>query len=85
MRSPKNNWDFRTSLEEALHQLTIVMSDRGIPATYRHMHGFASHTFSFINARNGRYRVKFHFKSQQGIRTLSDAEAEAVSGPTQLN
>ncbi|MCC6197502.1 MAG: catalase, partial [Burkholderiales bacterium] len=50
LRSAKNNWDFWTSLPEALHQVTIVMSDRGIPASYRHMHGFGSHTFSFINA-----------------------------------
>jgi catalase len=49
----------------------------GIPATYRHMHGFGSHTFSFINASNQRYRVKFHLKSQQGIRYLTDGEAEA--------
>ncbi|WP_137937901.1 catalase [Chitinivorax sp. B] len=80
MRSAKNNWDFWTSLPEALHQITIVMSDRGIPATYRHMHGFGSHTFSFINAENERFWVKFHFKSQQGIKNLSDAEAEALIG-----
>jgi catalase len=80
LRSAKNNWDFWTSLPEALHQITIVMSDRGIPATYRHMHGFGSHTFSFINAKNERYWVKFHFKSQQGIKNLSDAEAEAIIG-----
>jgi catalase len=55
MRSAKNNWDFWTSLPEALHQVTIVMSDRGIPASYRHMHGFGSHTFSFINAKNQRF------------------------------
>ena len=66
MRSAQNNWDFWTSLPEALHQVTIVMSDRGIPATYRHMHGFGSHTFSFINAKNERYWVKFHFKSPAG-------------------
>jgi catalase len=54
MRSAKNNWDFWTSLPEALHQITITMSERGIPATYRHMHGFGSHTFSFINADNER-------------------------------
>ena len=80
MRSAKNNWDFWTSLPEALHQVTIVMSDRGLPATYRHMHGFASHTFSLINARNERFWVKFHFKSQQGIKNLTDAEAEAIIG-----
>lgn len=80
MRSAKNNWDFWTSLPEALHQITIVMSDRGIPASYRTMHGFGSHTFSFINANNQRFWVKFHFKSQQGIRNLTDAEAEAIIG-----
>jgi len=80
MRSAKNNWDFWTSLPEALHQVTIVMSDRGIPASYRHMHGFGSHTFSFINAANERYWVKFHFRTQQGIKNLTDAEAEAIIG-----
>ena len=73
LRSAQNNWDFWTSLPEALHQVTIVMSDRGIPATYRHMHGFGSHTFSFINAKNERYWVKFHLKTQQGIKNLTDA------------
>jgi len=80
MRSATNNWDFWTSLPEALHQITIVMSDRGIPATYRHMHGFGSHTFSFINADNERFWVKFHLKSQQGIKNLTDAEAESMVG-----
>ncbi len=80
LRSALNNWDFWTSLPEALHQVTIVMSDRGIPATYRHMHGFGSHTFSLINAKNERFWVKFHLRSQQGIRNLTDAEAEAVIG-----
>jgi catalase len=80
MRSARNNWDFWTSLPEALHQVTIVMSDRGIPASYRHMHGFGSHTFSLINAKNERYWVKFHFKTQQGIKNLTDEEAEAIIG-----
>jgi len=80
LRSALNNWDFWTSLPEALHQVTIVMSDRGIPATYRHMHGFGSHTFSMINADNKRFWVKFHLRTQQGIKNLTDAEAEAVIG-----
>ncbi|MCL4130482.1 UNVERIFIED_CONTAM: hypothetical protein GTU68_039703 [Idotea baltica] len=80
MRSAQNNWDFWTSLPEALHQVTIVMSDRGIPATYRHMHGFGSHTFSMINSDNERFWVKFHFKSEQGIKNLTDEEAETVIG-----
>ena len=78
MRSAQNNWDFWTSLPEALHQITIVMSDRGIPDGYRHMHGFGSHTYSFINAANQRHWVKFTWKTQQGIRNLSDAEAGQV-------
>ncbi len=80
LRSARNNWDFWTSLPEALHQVTIVMSDRGIPATYRNMHGFGSHTFSFINDKNERFWVKFHWKTQQGIKNLTDAEAEAAVG-----
>ncbi|WP_319541874.1 catalase [uncultured Pseudodesulfovibrio sp.] len=80
MRSAKNNWDFWTSLPEALHQVTITMSDRGIPQSYRHMHGFGSHTFSFINAKNERFWVKFHFRSHQGIKNLTDEEATKTVG-----
>jgi len=80
LRSAENNWDFWTLLPEALHQITIVMSDRGIPKGYRHMHGFGSHTFSFISPNNERFWVKFHFVCQQGIENLSDAEATEVVG-----
>jgi catalase len=80
MRSALNNWDFWTSLPEALHQVTIVMSERGIPYSYRHMHGFGSHTFSFINKDNQRYWVKFHFHTQQGIKNMTDQESEAAIG-----
>lgn len=80
MRSANNNWDFWTSLPEALHQVTIVMSDRGIPKSYRHMHGFGSHTFSMINDKNERVWVKFHMRTQQGIQNLTDEEAEALIG-----
>jgi catalase len=80
MRSAHNNWDFWTSLPEALHQVTVVMSDRGIPTSYRHMHGFGSHTFSLINAKNERVWVKFHLRTQQGIRNLTDEEAEMLVG-----
>ena len=78
LRSAKNNWDFWTSLPEALHQITITMSDRGIPYSYRHMDAFGSHTYSFLNAANERYWVKFHFKTQQGIKNLTNAEADAI-------
>jgi catalase len=80
LRSARNNWDFWTALPEALHQVTIVMSERGIPASYRHMHGFGSHTFSFINAADERFWCKFHFRTQQGIRNLLNEEAELLIG-----
>ena len=82
LRSANNNWDFWTSLPEALHQVTVVMSDRGIPASYRHMHGYGSHTFSFINAQNERVWCKFHLRTQQGIKNLTDKEAEELIGKT---
>lgn len=80
MRSAENNWDFWTLLPEALHQVTITMSERGIPFSYRHMDLFGSHTFSFINNKGERFWVKFHFKTQQGIKNLTDAEAEVLIG-----
>ncbi|MBS1486126.1 MAG: catalase [Bacteroidetes bacterium] len=80
LRSANNNWDFWTLLPEALHQITIVMSDRGIPKTYRHMHGFGSHTFSLINKNGVRHWVKFHFVTQQGIENLSNEEARKTVG-----
>ncbi|MDY0088547.1 MAG: catalase, partial [Coriobacteriia bacterium] len=80
MRSAHNNWDFWTLLPEALHQLTILMSDRGIPKSYRHMHGFGSHTYSLINAAGERSWVKFHWVCEQPIEYLTDAEAQALVG-----
>ena len=79
-RSAQNNWDFWTLLPETFHQTTIVMSDRGIPASFRNMHYFGEHTFSFYNAENQRVWCKFHFKTQQGIKNLTDAEAERIAG-----
>lgn len=80
LRSADNNWDYWTLLPEALHQVTIVMSDRGIPKSYRHMHGFGSHTYSFINAKQERFWVKYHFRTKQGIENLSDEEAGNLIG-----
>jgi catalase len=80
LRSPDNNWDFWTALPEALHQVTIVMSERGIPRSYRTMHGFGSHAFSMVNAAGERVWVKFHFVSQQGIENLTDEAAANVIG-----
>src|SRR6201990_1712167 len=80
MRSADNNWDFWTLLPEALHQVTVVMRARGIPKSFRHMHGFGSHAYSFVNAADERIWVKFHFRTGQGIQNLTDAEAEALGG-----
>ena len=80
LRSASHNWDFWTLLPEALHQVTIVMSERGIPASYRHMHGFGSHTYSFWNAQGERFWVKFHFRTQQGIQNLTDEQARELIG-----
>lgn len=79
-RSAQNNWDFWTLLPETFHQTTIVMSDRGIPASFRNMHVFGEHTFSFYNEENKRVWCKFHLLTQQGIKNLSDAEAEKLAG-----
>nr|QDL90314.1 catalase [Trypanosomatidae sp. Fi-14] len=80
LRNATFKWDFWTLLPEALHQVTITMSDRGIPDGYRHMHGFGSHTFSFINHEQQRHWVKFHLLTQQGIKNLTDDEAAILRG-----
>jgi len=75
LKSPTMMWDFWSLNPESLHQVMTLMSDRGTPYGYRHMHGFGSHTFSFINAQNERFYVKFHFLTQQGIKNFTDAES----------
>ena len=80
MRSAQNNWDFWTLLPESFHQRTIVMSDRGIPASFRNMHFYGEHTFSFYNDKNERVWCKFHFHTQQGIKNLTNEEATAICG-----
>jgi len=78
LKSNNNKWDFWTSLPESLHQVTIEMSDRGIPKSYRNMHGFSSHAYSMINDKNERVWVKFHMRTQQGIKTLTGEEAAEI-------
>ena len=84
-RHPKSNlrsatamWDFWSLSPESLHQVTILMSDRGLPKSLRHVNGYGSHTYSFINAANERFWVKFHFKTLQGIQTMTNAEGDAT-------
>jgi len=81
-RDPKTNlrnniamWDFWSLSPESMHQITILFSDRGLPRSYRHINGYGSHTYSFINAKNERFWVKFHFKTAQGIKNMTDKES----------
>ncbi|QIW15930.1 catalase [Pasteurellaceae bacterium RH1A] len=86
-RNPQTNlrdanaaWDFWARHPESMHQVMILHSDRGIPATLRHMNGYGSHTFSFVNEANERFWVKFHFKTQQGHKHFTNEEAAKVVG-----
>lgn len=78
LRSNTAAWDFWSLSPESLHQVTILMSDRGIPKSYRHVNGYGSHTYSLINASGEKFWVKFHFKTLQGIETITNAQAEAI-------
>ncbi|WP_299620224.1 catalase [Pelagibius sp.] len=80
LRSATAMWDFWSQSPESLHQITILMSDRGIPVSPRFMNGYGSHTFSFINASGERFWVKFHFKTRQGHSHLTNEEAARVIG-----
>ncbi len=80
LRNPVAVWDYWSQSPEAMHQITILMSDRGIPQSYRHMNGYGSHTYSFINSDNERFWVKFHLKTQQGHRYWTNEEAAKVIG-----
>lgn len=80
LRSPNTNFDYWSSLPESLLQTTIINSDRGIPSSFRYMHGFGSHTYSMYNEDGERVWVKFHFRSEQGIQNYTDQEAEMVNG-----
>lgn len=79
MRSNNAMWDFWTLSPEALHQVSFLMSDRGTPRTYRHMNGYGSHTFLWVNAQGEKFWVKYHFKTEQGIENFTDAEAKVMS------
>ena len=78
-RSHNAQWDFWTRSPESAHQVTILMSDRGTPRTYRHQHGFGSHTFMWINAGGEKYWIKYHIRTEQGIENFTDDEAGAMA------
>ncbi len=80
LKSAQMMWDFWSNAPESLHQVTMLFSDRGTPDGYRHMDGFGSHTFSLINAAGDRVWVKWHLKTQQGIKNLAAADAVRLAG-----
>ncbi|TKK89820.1 catalase [Herbidospora galbida] len=80
MRDHNMQWDFWTLSPESAHQVTFLMSDRGTPASWRHMHGFGSHTFLWYNAAGEKFWVKYHLRTEQGIKNFTDAEANAMIG-----
>lgn len=82
LRSPTAMWDFWSLSPESLHQVTILMSDRGLPVAPMYMNGYGSHTYSLWNDKGERFWVKFHFKTMQGHKHYTNAEAEEVVGKT---
>jgi catalase len=80
LRSNNAQWDFWSLRPESYHQVIILMSDRGTPRTWRHMNGYSSHTYMWVNAEGKRAWVKYHFKTEQGIQNFTAAEAQAMAG-----
>ncbi len=77
-KDPDMFWDFLSLTPESIHQVTILFSDRGIPATYRHMNGYSSHTFKWYNEKGEYFWVQYHFKTDQRIKNLTRQEAEIM-------
>ncbi|MFC9440056.1 catalase [Nocardia sp. NPDC057030] len=80
LRDHNMQWDFWTLRPETAHQVTWLMGDRGIPKTYRHMNGYGSHTYQWVNAAGERFWVKYHFKTDQGVDYLTQADADRIAG-----
>jgi catalase len=78
LRDNDMQWDFWTLSPESAHQVTWLMGDRGIPRTWRHMNGYSSHTYMWINDKDQRFWVKYHFKTDQGIECFTQAEADQL-------
>ncbi|TCP27780.1 catalase [Scopulibacillus darangshiensis] len=79
LKNPNAVWDFWSLSPESLHQVTTLMSDRGIPATFRHMHGYGSHTFKWTNADGDGVWIKYHFKTEQGVKNLATDVADRLA------
>ena len=80
LRDHDMQWDFWTLSPETAHQVTWLMGDRGIPKNWRHMNGYSSHTYMWVNAKGEKYWVKYHFKTDQGVEFLTQDEADRLAG-----
>ncbi len=80
LKDPDMFWDFLSLTPESIHQVTILFSDRGTPATFRNMNGYSSHTFKWYNDKGDYFWVQYHFKTDQGIKNLTREEATRISG-----
>jgi catalase len=80
LRDNDMQWDFWSLSPESAHQVTWLMGDRGIPKSWRHMNGYSSHTYMWVNAEGEKFWVKYHFKTDQGIHFLTQAEADRLAG-----
>ncbi|HRO30036.1 MULTISPECIES: catalase [Micrococcaceae] len=80
LRDGTMQWDFWTNNPESAHQVTYLMGDRGLPSTWRHMNGYGSHTYMWVNEAGEKFWVKYHFESRQGVESLSNEEAEQLAG-----
>ena len=80
LRDHDMQWDFWTLSPESAHQVTWLMGDRGIPKTWRHMNGYSSHTYMWVNAGGDKFWVKYHFKTDQGIDFLTQEDADRIAG-----
>ncbi|MEV4741171.1 catalase [Streptomyces sp. NPDC049555] len=80
LRDHDMQWDFWTLSPESAHQVTWLMGDRGIPRTWRHMNGYGSHTYMWINGGGERFWIKYHLKTDQGIEFLTQADADRLAG-----
>ena len=80
LRDHDMQWDFWTLSPESAHQVTVLMGDRGIPKNWRHMNGYSSHTYMWVNGKGEKFWVKYHFKTDQGVEFLTQAEADRLAG-----
>jgi catalase len=80
LRSANMQWDFWTNSPESAHQVSYLMGDRGLPKTWRHMNGYSSHTYMWVNEQGEKFWVQYHFHSDQGVENMTNEEASKLAG-----